>query len=269
MGWLLSWNVPLTAKNHPPTAACYRQVHGGGEAGGGCLGDWEAGWLRWLGGKLDGSPTLSGTSVNNLAPDPLRSISKQADPLKSDMVWRDYSIWKQDPVEKINWKQANFFFFSSNGTWVSENVYKHLMIRRVKCQHLSCHNLHLGMYRSLSMLASHSWALCTKNNGFLFLRYSLSLIKYQQTQWSCSHPWVLSSSSWAQCCYWSATIPCLKVMKTPWNISFEATGIPVSIVSVIVLLRCLIDRGSVKSDSLFCPFMGDLPCHVSTVVRSR
>lgn len=50
---------------------------------------------------------------------------------------------------------------------------------------------------------------------------------------------------------------------------FEATGIPVGSVSVIVLLRCLIDRGSVKSDSLFCSFFGDLPCHVSHVLRSR
>lgn len=48
-GWLLLWNVPLTAKTRPPTAVCYRQVHGQGEAGGGCLDEWEAGWLRWWG----------------------------------------------------------------------------------------------------------------------------------------------------------------------------------------------------------------------------
>lgn len=50
-GWLLLWNVPLTAKTRPPTAACYRQVHGRGEAGGGWLVEREAGWLRWCGGK--------------------------------------------------------------------------------------------------------------------------------------------------------------------------------------------------------------------------
>lgn len=33
-GWLLLWNVPLTAKARPPTAVCYRQVHSRGEAGG-------------------------------------------------------------------------------------------------------------------------------------------------------------------------------------------------------------------------------------------
>lgn len=37
-GWLLLWNVPLTAKTRPPTAACYRQVHGWCERG------------RWVGG---------------------------------------------------------------------------------------------------------------------------------------------------------------------------------------------------------------------------
>lgn len=36
---------------------------------------------------------------------------------------------------------------------------------------------------------------------------------------------------------------------------------------MIVLLRCLIDRGSVKSDSLFCSLLGDLPCHVSPVLK--
>lgn len=28
LGWLLLWNVPIAAKTRPPTAACYRQVHG-------------------------------------------------------------------------------------------------------------------------------------------------------------------------------------------------------------------------------------------------
>lgn len=60
-----------------------------------------------------------------------------------------------------------------------------------------------------------------------------------------------------------------KRRKIPHTFPFEATGIPVGSVSVIVLLRCLIDRGSVKSDSLFCSFFGDLPCHVSHVLRSR
>lgn len=63
MGWLLSWNVPLTAKTRPPTAACCRQVHDGGEAR-------RAEAAAWVlqGGKRGGSPTLSSTSVNNLAP---------------------------------------------------------------------------------------------------------------------------------------------------------------------------------------------------------
>ena len=50
-GWLLLWNVPLTAKTRPPTAACYRQVHGRGEAGGGWMGEKETGLLTWWGGK--------------------------------------------------------------------------------------------------------------------------------------------------------------------------------------------------------------------------
>lgn len=49
--------------------------------------------------------------------------------------------------------------------------------------------------------------------------------------------------------------------KIPHTSVFEAAGIPVGGVSAI--LRCLIDRGSVKCDSLFCSPFGDLPCHVS------
>lgn len=40
-------------------------------------------------------------------------------------------------------------------------------------------------------------------------------------------------------------------------------------VNTTVLLRCLIDRGCVKSDTLFCSLFGDLPHHVSSVLRSR
>lgn len=51
--------------------------------------------------------------------------------------------------------------------------------------------------------------------------------------------------------------------KIPHTFPFEASEIPEGSATVIVLLRCLIDRGSVKSDSLFCSVFGDLPCHVS------
>lgn len=51
--------------------------------------------------------------------------------------------------------------------------------------------------------------------------------------------------------------------KIPHIFLFEASEIAVGSASVIVLLRCLIDIGSVKSDSLFCSVFGDLPCHVS------
>lgn len=55
--------------------------------------------------------------------------------------------------------------------------------------------------------------------------------------------------------------------KIPHTFPFEASGIPEG--SGTVLLRCLIDRGSVKSDSLFCALSGDLPCHASPVSRTR
>uniref|UniRef100_A0A3Q0R6L4 Uncharacterized protein n=1 Tax=Amphilophus citrinellus TaxID=61819 RepID=A0A3Q0R6L4_AMPCI len=55
--------------------------------------------------------------------------------------------------------------------------------------------------------------------------------------------------------------------KIPHTFPFEASGIPEG--SGTVLLRCLIDRGSVKSDSLFCSLSGDLPCHASPVSRTR
>lgn len=48
-GWLLLWNVPLTAKTRPPTAACYRQVHGWCERG------------RWVGGWLGRGAGVSGS----------------------------------------------------------------------------------------------------------------------------------------------------------------------------------------------------------------
>lgn len=59
----------------------------------------------------------------------------------------------------------------------------------------------------------------------------------------------------------------VNVGKNPPMCLFEAAGIPVGRVTVIV--RCLIDRGSVKSDSLFSSPFGDLPCHVVPVLRSR
>lgn len=57
--------------------------------------------------------------------------------------------------------------------------------------------------------------------------------------------------------------------KTLKPLPLKLVGFLSEVRAAIVPLRCLIDRGSVKPDSLFCSLLGDLPCHVSTVLRSR
>lgn len=91
-GWLLLWNVPLTAKTRPPTAACYRQVHGPGKAGGGWLVEREVGW--GVGKQME----LRTVKCINKQFGHKSSMERFKVKWSISVLWRDYVTWNQTKI---------------------------------------------------------------------------------------------------------------------------------------------------------------------------
>lgn len=93
------------------------------------VGGWarrrQGGWRGEEENRLPyAAPGLTSISINNLAKDPLWSVSKQSGPSTSAVAWRDYTTWRQQSVAIIvvrllrNSKQLRELTLFTNRPWI-------------------------------------------------------------------------------------------------------------------------------------------------------